>query len=222
MAEFVTRDFVMRKLSSLKSIFMAVAMVFGAAGAQAQDMRPPTVDEDIKTLPTEGEYAEIRDTLELCISCHGLNSASAEPGMPVLSGQHQYYIYVQLKDFKRGRRTSEIMQGMVEDLEKDEMMLIGKFFSEQHWPKLGYRGDPEKVERGEVAADSGECTACHLGNYEGNSRVPHIAGQQKEYLIKTMMDLKNRDRKNAAVMADLFASYSDEDIEAMAEFMADF
>lgn len=206
-------------------IFGAMALAFAAATtgtAQAQDMRPPTVEEDIKTLPTEGEYAEIRDILELCITCHGLNSPSAEPGMPVLSGQHQYYIYVQLKDFKAGRRTNDTMTPIAESLEKDQMMQIGKFFSEQHWPRLGYRGDPAKVERGVVAAESGECTACHLGKYQGDSRVPHIAGQQKEYLLKTMMDFKNDVRKNAAVMQDLFGSYSDEDIEAMAEFLADY
>lgn len=194
-----------------------------ATGAWAQDQsRPPTVEEDIKSLPTEGEYAGVRDLLETCITCHGLNSPSAEPGMPVLSGQHFYYSYVQLKDFKAGRRASEIMQPIAESLEKDEMQLVAKFFSEQSWPRLGYRGDPAKVKRGEGAAHQGECTACHLGTYAGDSRVPHIAGQQKEYLLRTMMDLKNGVRKNAAVMADLFRSYSDEDIEAMAEFLADF
>lgn len=212
----------MKKIGTLDALLLAGALLSGAAGAQAQDLRPPTVDEDIKTLPTEGEYAEIRDTLELCITCHGLNSPSAEPGMPVLSGQHQYYVYVQLKDFKAGRRASDIMQPIAESLEKDEMMLIGKFFSEQHWPRLGYRGEAGKVQRGLVAAESGECTACHLGTYEGNSRVPHISGQQKEYLLKTMMDFKYDVRRNAAAMQDLFASYSDEDIEAMAEFMADY
>lgn len=212
----------MKKPGILRALILAGAFVAAGAAIQAQELRPPTVEEDITTLPTEGEYAEIRDTLELCVTCHGLNSPSAEPGMPVLSGQHQYYIYVQLKDFKAGRRTNEIMSPIAESLEKDQMMLIGKFFSEQHWPRLGYRGDAEKVKRGIVAAESGECTACHLGNYEGNSRVPHIAGQQKEYLLKTMMDFKNDVRQNAAVMQDLFASYSDEDIEAMAEFLADY
>lgn len=204
-----------------RALFAVCMLAAGAQGLAAQE-RPPHVEEDIKTLPTEGEYAGIRDTLETCITCHGLNSPSAEPGMPVLSGQHQYYIYVQLKDFKAGRRASDIMQPIAESLEKDQMMLIGKFFSEQHWPRLGYKGDPEKVKQGRTAAESGECTACHLGDYEGNSRVPHIAGQQKAYLLKTMMDLKNDVRKNAAVMQDLFASYSDSDVEAMAEFLADY
>jgi len=209
--------------TALPTLLFVCAIAFASTLVRADDhFRPPTVEEDIKTLPTAGEYAEVRDLLEICVYCHGLNSASREPGMPMLSGQHFYYTYVQLKDFKAGRRASEIMSPIAESLEKDQMKLIAKFFSEQHWPNLGYRGDPEKVAKGERAAHAGECTACHLGGYEGNSRVPHIAGQQKEYLLMTMMDLKNKRRKNAAVMADLFASYSDEDIEAMAEFLADF
>jgi len=211
----------MNTMRVLQGLLLAVAMVSGVAGARAQD-RPLSVEEAIKSLPTEGEYAGIRDKLELCITCHGLNSTPADPTTPLLSGQHQYYIYVQLKDFKAGRRANDTMSPIAEGLEKDEMMLIGKFFSEQAWPKLGYRGEAEKVKRGLVAAESGECTACHLGTYEGNSRVPHLAGQQKEYLLKTMMDFKNDVRQNAAAMQDLFASFSDEDIEAMAEFLADY
>ncbi len=213
----------MKKLRYFR-LALAAAIVFGgAASALADDhFRPPTVEEDIKTLPTEGEYAPVRDLLETCVYCHGLNSASREPGMPVLSGQHFYYSYVQLKDFAAGRRASEIMQPMAESLEKEQMQLVAKFFSELSWPNLGYRGEEEKVKRGRDAAHAGECTACHLGNYQGNSRIPHISGQQKEYLLKTMMDLKNGVRKNAAPMASLFRTYCDEDREAMAEFLADF
>lgn len=212
----------MSAIRGFQVLLLAGAMVSAiVSGALAQD-RPAKIEEDIKALPTEGEYAEIRDTLELCVTCHGLNGPSAEPGIPVLSAQHQYYIYVQLKDFKAGRRANDTMSPIAEGLEKDQMMLIGKFFSEQSWPNLGYRGDPERVQRGQVAAESGECTACHLGNYKGNSRVPHISGQQKEYLLKTMMDFKNDVRRNAAAMQDLFATFSDEDIEAMAEFLADY
>lgn len=212
----------MKRQGILKAATVAIALVASWHGAQAQDDRTALVEEDVKSLPTEGEYAAIRDKLELCVTCHGLNKAKSEPGVPALSGQHQYYVYVQLKDFKAGRRANDIMSPIAAELEKDQMMLIGKFFSEQAWPRLGYRGDDAKSQRGQVAAESGECTACHLGGYEGNSRVPHIAGQQKEYLLKTMMDFKNDVRKNAAVMQDLFGSYSDEDIEAMAEFLANY
>ncbi len=214
----------MKKFCGFQLVPVAGALIFfGATGALADDhFRPPTVEEDIKTLPTEGEYAPVRDLLETCVYCHGLNSASREPGMPVLSGQHFYYSYVQLKDFAAGRRASEIMQPIAEFLEKEQMQLVARFFSEQSWPNLGYRGEPGKVKRGEGAAHAGECTACHLGNYVGNSRIPHISGQQKEYLLKTMMDLKNDVRRNAAPMAALFRTYSDEDLEAIAEFLADY
>jgi cytochrome c553 len=207
----------------LRAVLVAGALVFAAAGALADDhLRPPTVEEDIKTIPTEGEFAPVSDLLETCVYCHGLNSASREPGMPVLSGQHFYYSYVQLRDFAAGRRASEIMQPIAEFLDKEQMQLVAKFFAEQSWPNLGYRGEPGKVRRGEGAADAGACTACHLGNYVGYSRIPHVSGQQKEYLLKTMMDLKNDVRRNAAPMAALFRTYSDEDLEAIAEFLADY
>jgi len=213
----------MKGLHILRVAVATGIVLAGLSGARADEQsRPPEIEQDIKLLPAEGEYAGIRDTLETCVTCHGLNGPSAEPVIPVLSGQQLYYIYVQLKDFKAGRRSSDVMESVAQSLEKEQMQLIAKFYSEQNWPRLGYRGDAEKVQRGQVAAESGECTACHLGKYEGNSRVPHIGGQQYEYLLKTMMDLKAKTRANAAVMADLFGSYSDEDIAAMAVFLADY
>ena len=66
------------------------------------------------------------------------------------------------------------------------------------------------------------CVQCHLGGYEGNSRVPRLAGQHTAYLERTMLEFKNRIRMNAQAKGSLFATYDDVDIEALARYLAGY
>ncbi len=196
----------------------------------------------------EDEYAAVRDKLEACFACHGESGTPADPQIPIIAGQHLHYLYVQLRDFNAGRRISPIMTEIVTGLSveellaanlqngdsdspvmtrvatrltKQEMLLIAKFFSEQEWPNVGYRADPEIAQRGETATAAGQCVQCHRGGYEGNSGTPRLAGQFPEYLEKTMLDFKSKERHNSPAKSSLMRSYSDDDIAAMAAFTAD-
>ena len=165
------------------------------------------------------EYADIRDRLQTCIACHGENGVSEVPANPILAGQEYYYIYVQLKDMKSGLRSSPIMSPMVADIEKEEMKRIAEYFSKQAWPVIDYEADEKAIATGKKAIAAGQCIACHLGSFSGNSRVPRLAGQHTEYLNNTMLDFKNKIRKNSPSKGALFSSYSDEDIEALAKYL---
>lgn len=185
--------------------------------ADKHRIEPPV---EIPVIPEE--YASVRDQLTTCFECHGVSGASPDPGFPILSGQHYYYLYVQLKDFSTGLRTSDVMQTMTADLDKDQMKLLAKYFSEQKWPNTGFRGDPEIAARGQTATNAGQCVQCHRGGYEGDSRVPRLAGQYREYLLQTMSDFKNKVRMNSPAKSSLMASFEDSDLDAMAEYLADF
>ena len=176
----------------------------------------------LAALPTAAdEYNAISEKLELCAGCHGKKGASNNPEYPILAGQHLYYLYVQLKDFKSGFRKSEIMSPLAAELEKADMLSMAKYFSEQKWPNIGFRADPAKAARGERAAGSGQCVQCHRGGYEGNSRIPRLAGQYPKYLKKTMTDFKNKERTNSPAKSSLMVSYDAADIEAMSDFLGD-
>jgi cytochrome c553 len=179
----------------------------------------------ILTTPAQAQddqYAGIRYMIEKCDDCHGKNGASTDDAFPIIGGQQLHYSYVQLKDFKARRRDHEIMSPIAAELEKNQMLLLAQYYSEQEWPNIGYRPEPSQAARGRTAGDSGQCVACHLGNYEGNSRIPRLAGQHPIYLDKTMQDFKKKVRNNAAAMSSLMAAFSDEDISAMAEFFGGF
>ncbi|MCH7710529.1 MAG: c-type cytochrome [Proteobacteria bacterium] len=197
-------------------------------------------------MAAEDEYAAIRDKLKACFACHGVNGAPQDPQFPIIAGQHLYYIYVQLKDFSSGLRISPLMTeivtglsveemllknfqagrpgspemtGVAGGLTKEEMLLFAKFFSEQEWPYIGYRADPEKAKKGEIATVAGQCVQCHRGGYEGGSRIPRLAGQYPAYLEKTMLDFKSKERHNSPAKSSLMRSYSEDDIAAMAEYL---
>ena len=44
------------------------------------------------------------------------------------------------------------------------------------------RSSDQDVAKAETATAAGQCVQCHLGGYEGNSRVPRLAGQKVSYL----------------------------------------
>ena len=167
------------------------------------------------------EYAAIREKLDICAECHGEKGASSNPDFPILAGQHLYYLYVQLKDFKSGFRKNEIMSPFAGELEKEDMLSLAKYFSEQKWPSIGFSAEKAKAAKGEKATVAGQCVQCHLGGYEGNSRIPRLAGQYPKYLNKTMIDFKNKVRANSPAKSSLMVSYDDADIEAMSDFLGD-
>jgi len=167
-----------------------------------------------------GKYASIKDTMKTCFACHGENGASTITTNPVLAGQEFYYLYVQLKDFKSGLRDNAIMSPLVATIEKADLRLLAEYFSEQTWPELDYKADAKQTTLGKKMNDAGQCTACHLGDFSGDSRNPKLSNQHFDYLKNTMLAFKNKTRKNAQPMNALFATFSEEEIEATAKYLS--
>ena len=156
-----------------------------------------------------------------CMSCHGAQGLPSDPTIPIIQGQHFYYLYVQLKDYNSGLRANPIMSAMVAGLSRDDMKALSQMFSEAAWPNTGFGASEGQISAGEKALIAGQCVQCHRGGFEGDSRVPRLAGQQVGYLEKTMQDFKNKIRLNSPAKGALLGAYSDEEIRAMAEYLAD-
>jgi len=60
----------------------------------------------------------IAEKVEVCATCHGQNGKPIDKTIPIIWGQQAGYIYIQLRDFKRGDRKNHIMQ----PFEKEEML----------------------------------------------------------------------------------------------------
>jgi cytochrome c553 len=173
----------------------------------------------ISAWPAQAE--DITERLELCKTCHGENGVPQAKDTPIIWGQSYYYLYVQLKDYKSGRRANEIMNPIAADMSKEEMQALAKHFAAQAWPYMPAPATDEDTARAQSAAVAGACTTCHLGNYRGNnSDVPRVAGQRPAYLERTMIEMKTKVRANNPFMTDLLSTYSDSDLAASAHWLA--
>ena len=62
-----------------------------------------------------------RQLAEACVPCHGANGISVVPNAPNLAGQPEVYLTVQLRQFRSGRRPSEVMAVIAKPLSDREI-----------------------------------------------------------------------------------------------------
>ena len=190
-------------MRGLVIVLCAFAPLLGPASAAAQD--------DVA----------IRQKAETCFACHGPDGNSQNPEYPILAGQSWRYIYIELKDFKEGRRTDPAMSPMAAGLSRDEMIALGNFFAAQKPLPLAFKADGAKVEAGRKISDAVLCPMCHLGGFVGQNEIPRVAGQYPQYIKKQLSDFKAKRRTNdAGNMTSVAGTLSDEDIDNLAQYIA--
>ena len=195
-----------RSERTLRYGFTAAALAFLPAYAVAQEVPAPP--------------PEIAELVESCAACHGDNGVPVQEDAPIIWGQENYYLYVQMRDIQAGRRKSELMEPIVEGLDKPTLKALTAYFSSLKWPALGFATPESDFAVAESAAVAGQCAQCHLGAWTGNSRVPRLAGQNVHYLEKTMLDYKYDRRRNAPDIAALFRDMTDDAIGSLARYAA--
>jgi cytochrome c553 len=162
-----------------------------------------------------------RKKSETCAACHGPNGNSVIPQNPILAGQSFRYTYLELRDFKEGRRKDPQMSPMAEPLTRTDMLDLAAFFAAQKPQPNGFKPDPARAARGKAKADETLCSMCHLGNFIGQNEIPRVAGQHFDYTVKQLRDFKNRVRTNdAGNMTAVARTLSDQDIEDLGHYTA--
>jgi cytochrome c553 len=130
---------------------------------------------------------------------------------------------LQLRDFKSGVRKNEQMSSVAAVLERDDMMALAQYFSQKPWPDLMQpRTSAAQAALALRATTSVVCTSCHQESYNGEGTQPRLAGQTKNYLAQTMLDFRNGKRENNPGMSDLMKSVSEDEIAAIAGYLAGF
>ncbi|HEV7800583.1 MAG TPA: c-type cytochrome [Burkholderiales bacterium] len=162
-----------------------------------------------------------RKKAEVCVACHGPNGNSTQPQYPILAAQTARYVYMQLRDFKEGRRKDPQMESFAANLSREDMLDLGAFFAAQKIVPAQFKADPAKAARGQAKAAETLCTMCHLGGFMGQNEVPRIAGQHYDYIVKQLNDFKARRRTNdAGTMTSVARTLSDQDIDDLGHYLA--
>jgi cytochrome c553 len=163
----------------------------------------------------------IEDKAALCAACHGEKGLPADPSIPIIWGQHEGYLYLELRDFQKGARKDDRMTPIAQSLSKEDVLALAAYFAAKPWPTTG-APEASKADTAiaMTAIKSVVCTSCHLEQFQGDSSIPRLAGQEADYLAKTMTDFRNRTRANNPGMSDLMNTVTPEQIAAMAKFHA--
>ena len=171
--------------------------------------------------PLTARGETIEDKAAACAACHGDNGAPIDKSFPVLWGQNEGYIYIQLRDMKKGARKNDQMAPIVENMAREDMLALAAYFAAKPWPNLQQpRAAGPDSDHFVVMANSGQCPACHQAGYIGASTQPRLAGQNYDYLIKTMIDFRTGARANNDWMTALLKTFSEDDIKQMARVLA--
>ena len=159
---------------------------------------------------------------EICAGCHGENGVSQTESVPSLAGQPDMFTQWQLVFFRAGARKNELMQPIAADISNDDVRNLGAYFAELAPPKAAPDDNPDLSKKGAQAAVGRRCASCHTDSFAGTKGVARLAGQREEYLLKALHDYKSGARSGGsmAAMADVAYPLSEEEISALAHYLA--
>lgn len=174
-------------------------------------------------LPIGLHAQTVEQKAQVCSACHGDNGVPTKQAspVPVIWGQQQGYLFIELRDFKTGARKNDLMSPIAQSLDFSDLMPLAQYFSQKPWPDL-----QQPAAAGAVAAEAQRansavvCTSCHQEGFKGDSVQPRLAGQSHDYLAKTMTDFRTGARANNPGMTDLMKAISATDIAALATYLA--
>jgi len=163
----------------------------------------------------------IEEKAATCGACHGLKGIPEDKSVPIIWGQNAGYLYLQVRDFQKGARKDEHMSAVAKNVVKDDALKLAEYFAAKPWP----RTDAPSASKEDTAVAVGViksvvCTSCHLDQFQGDSSVPRLAGQEHDYLLKTLLDFRDRKRANNPGMSGLINTVTPEHIEAIASYLA--
>jgi len=162
----------------------------------------------------------IAEKAAVCTACHG-EGKPIDKSIPNIYGQNEGYIYIELRDMKKGQRKNDQMAAIVENLSREDMLGLAAYFSAKPWPNLQQpRASAEDAQHFASMATSAGCVGCHQAGYVGAGTQPRLAGQSYDYLAKTMLDFRSGARGNNSWMKDLLNTYGEDDIRQMARVLA--
>ena len=212
------------------SLLLATLTLAGAAGSAAAADAAHSATAP-KADPAKG--GSLYDTgdnargIPACVSCHGAAGNSTIVANPKLAGQVDTYIHKQLVDFTTPQRNQPIMTPYAKALTDEEKTNIAAYLFGQQ-PKQGAARNKDTLELGRKIyrggiADRGvaACASCHGAVGSGiPAQYPRLAGQHQDYTIAQLQNFKSGARSNSPQMATLAKRLSDEEMKAVADYIA--
>lgn len=162
---------------------------------------------------------------KMCYTCHG--TEGRKPIMdayPNLAGQKSSYLFQQLLDIQSGKRSngmSSMMKAVTKDISRAEFKAIAIYLSHLISKK---NLKPSVVYDGQLLYREKMCRGCHGPKGENivADNYPKLAGQNEQYLIQQLLDIKNKNRVNgmSKAMFPYLAETSKDELQKISKFLA--
>jgi len=205
--------------------FVCVALM-SLSVAWANEEKAPAAADPAKgsTLYSNGDPSR---GILACVACHGAAGNSTITQNPKLAGQHDAYTQKQLHNFKGPDRNNAIMTGIAKALGEDDVRNIAAYL-EQQKPAPGSARNKNTVDLGKKIYRAGiaekqvpACAGCHGPNGAGiPAQYARIAGQHQDYTIAQLTNFRTGTRANSAQMTAVGKRMSDEEMQAVADYIA--
>ncbi|UGQ46767.1 cytochrome c4 [Massilia endophytica] len=207
-------------------MFVAMMAVSGLAVAADAAHAPAAKVDAAKgaTLYADGDNAR---GLPACVSCHGAAGNSTIAANPKLAGQNAVYLHKQLVDFTGPQRQQPVMTTYAKMLTEEEKLNIAAYLATQT-QKPGAAKNKDTIELGKKIYRAGiaeknvpACASCHGPAGNGMpTRYPRIGGQHQDYTVAQLAAFKANGRKNSAEMSTIAQRMSDDEMKAVADYVA--
>lgn len=178
--------------------------------------------------PAKPDLAKGQTTAtNVCAACHTSDGSRGSPANPIIQGQHPEYLAKQLTEFKSGKRTNPIMQGMAAALSDADMKNVAAFYSSKQ-PKPGFAKNKDSVALGEKIYRGGiadrmvpACAGCHGPSGAGiPAQYPRLSGQHADYTATQLNAFRSGARANSPQMTGVAAKMNDKEIKAVSDYIA--
>jgi cytochrome c553 len=216
------------KMMRLITVFIGMVVLVPLANAEPSS----AVAFDLPTLkllrsadPAKGEALAKESK---CAKCHGDAGVSDDPDDVNIAGMSSSYLFKQLKDYQDKKRDDRDMYKNVKELNDQQLADLSAWYAElepavrganktvtAEIQKLITHGDPERLLKA--------CAACHGSKGRGGQfDHPALAGQNRTYLVDSMVAFKEEDRTNDIYsrMRTVSEVLTEEEIEALADYYA--
>ena len=200
-------------MKKLLQISLALATVFGAFAAQAQDVNAG------------------QKKIAMCIGCHGIPGYQASfpeiHKVPMIAGQNAKYIVSALQAYAKGDRKHPTMRGIAESLSEKDIADVSAYYEQHGKTGAELPAKPSREPSVQVAEllKKGACVSCHGDNFAKpiDPSYPKIAGQHADYLFVALKAYKVEKNANVgrgnAIMGGVAKQFTNAELKALANYV---
>lgn len=168
-----------------------------------------------------GQTMTLKERIEMCAACHGVDGNSKTPNTPSLAGQPEFFLLNQLVLLREGVRRIEAMDVALKGLTDADIQALAAHYAKLEAKPSGEAIDPALVKRGAALSAQLKCGSCHLPTMAGQEQMPRLAKQRIDYMLDAMKGYRDNKRSGAdTTMAPVVYGVGDGDLEALAHYVA--